>query len=294
MQDYASDISRSLLASFRIWQLAPSEENRLALLAACRARIYTAPASQIRYCVTTAGGETPEAATLSRAISTLLAARESDERLSRSAMFLVPPAAFSEQEGLSDWTWRSQRLGDTWYVFACAPAGPSDDTGIHPVAVVFLETASLTNDLVAPLVNIQSKSEKAKFSIAERGRWHEAPSSDEEAATHCAGTFRRAAWISLSIIVIDADNTLGDLARERVRLLTWTFVLAGIGVVVGNGDGICMGRQAGPPGKAPDGLRRERHSRTQNPSDCHSEPGRDHAARTSLDPGERTPSFSPR
>jgi len=231
------EISLPLFALYRTWEIKRTEEARGRLLGACMRDAFVAPATQLRYYFDAVGATYAEA--VQAHTEDVLAAMvyyNKDKRLLATAPYFVGTDAFAAGEPRPSWKWRAMSIGDKGYLAGiCSverPDGPQ-------AAVIFVDPDILINDVVRPVLGQQTEGASRSVALSVEVLPFMTAQALRTRQTLALGPdviFVRTFPSPFSFLLMKATVTsggLGDLARNRVRLMTWAFALTMIALAVG-------------------------------------------------------------
>ena len=225
----AAELSLPLLGRLRAWQLNPSDETRLEVLADCLSHAFDAPPDQINYCLSLAGGDDKASQELAAEAKQALAARAIDEALGRIALYLVSPDALSSVAIESPGTWRSVQLAGKWHLARTLALDTPD--GRRLAVVVSANVESLAGSVVTPLLARESSGGPARFGLA----FEQASGPAEGVGDNPEILSQRfpAPFEFWTLSVVSDGGGVSELARARMRLLSWAVMLAAVAAISG-------------------------------------------------------------
>jgi signal transduction histidine kinase len=268
----AGELSLPLLARLRVWQLTPSDDTRLALLRACFDQSLVAPAGQLDYCLAVAGDSADKSAReLVDKIRAAISAREADDSLAAVATELMTavPAPVGEMSGdlVSPFerlehtlepfptasfpappepatTLRSRVVGGQRYLFATSAFTTASD--VSATLIVLYDSGRMADEFVMPLLVPESDISAVYFSLFEympASRTHgadidvrrpEIPMQVSFGAQYPVAAMRLPSPLDFwAVGAQSATADLGDLAKSRITLMSWSILLTALAAVVG-------------------------------------------------------------
>jgi signal transduction histidine kinase len=237
MEHHGGEISLPLFALFRIWEIKQTDQARSDLLAACLRDAFVAPASQLRYYFSAVRATYAEA--VQAHAEDVLAAMvyyNSDKQLLAAAPYFVGTDAFAAGQVRPSWKWSALSIGPKGYLAGTMsiqePAGPQ-------AVVVFVDSGTLISDVIKPVLDRQADGASKRLALSVEDLPFPMGPSRRPRRTIMLGpevivaqTFPAPFEFLLMKATIKGGG-LGDLARSRVRLMTWAFALTMIALTVG-------------------------------------------------------------
>ncbi len=215
------DVHLPLVARYRMWKLRPSEKTALALLDACFDAALDAPASQLYFYL----AETLplSSGTDGALVGAVLDAMAGDRAFAPAAARLL----YAGADG-SRWAWRSQALGEEYYLYGTLTV--QTDAG-EALAVVLVDPGLLSSVAVEPVFAAAGRSGSISFEFRS-GEDSETGADATTGETIMERTFAEpfSMW---SVRAVVFDGALGDLARNRARLMSLAAALTGLVTILG-------------------------------------------------------------
>jgi signal transduction histidine kinase len=252
MPDSGGELSLPLLARYQIWRLTGAPEDREGLLQACFDAAFTAPRDQLLFYLQSFGPDLDEGSkALFGRTAAILSARATDERYAAAAQYSVSSGALTSDDASADWAWRSVVLGGTRLL--CGSVAVTSERG-RSAAVLFLKPSAVANAAIGPALASQTGDGAVHFSLLERPADFDRAAREGRLAmkgrNYDTYDLKLEGWMSddprlimalpfpepfdfWAVAVSSTGGSVDDLARSRIRIMTWALLLTALMIIAG-------------------------------------------------------------